>query len=92
MKSRYDHLPPGLLPIILRRRAAAAFFDVSETTFDKMVEMGLVPRPTRVGSLSLWFRPALVAAAAKMTGTELHYSAQTEMQDAPNEWDAVVRK
>ncbi|KXV78759.1 MULTISPECIES: hypothetical protein [Acetobacter] len=88
----YDALPPGLLPIFLRRDAAAAFFAVGTTIFDKMVQQGLAPRPVRFGSISLWFRPALVAAAAKMTGTELHYSAETEMQDAPNEWDAVVRK
>jgi predicted DNA-binding transcriptional regulator AlpA len=92
VKSRYDHLPPGLLPIFLRRQAASAFFDVSETTFDKMVEQGLVPRPVRVGSISLWFRPALVSAAAKMTGTDLQYSAQAETQEAPNEWDAIVGK
>lgn len=92
MKSRYDHLPPGLLPIVLHRKAASAFFDVSESTFDKMVEQGLVPKPARIGSISIWFRPALVAAAARMTGTELQYSAQAEMQDAPNEWDAIVKK
>lgn len=90
MKTRHARLPPGLLPICLRRSEAAAFFGVSETTFDKMVQQGLVPRPARFITISLWYRPALVAAAAKMTGTELQYSAQAEMQEAPNEWDAIV--
>ncbi|KXV57328.1 hypothetical protein AD947_08825 [Acetobacter tropicalis] len=88
----YDALPPGLLPIFLRLPAAAAFFGVGESTFLRMVTENHAPRPVRFGKLTLWFRPALVAAAAKMSGVELQYSAQAEMQEAPNEWDAILRK
>ncbi|ASC06303.1 AlpA family transcriptional regulator [Acetobacter pasteurianus] len=89
----YDALPPGLLPIFLRLPAASAFFGVSESTFLRMVAESHAPRPVKFGKLALWFRPALVAAAAKMSGVEISAgSVQTEMQEAPSEWDAVLKR
>jgi len=88
---KYDHLPPGLVPIFLRRSAAAAFWGVSESTFDRMVEEGHAPRPARFGKIVLWFRPALVASAARLSGVKMEADSAASPSDGGNEWDAVLK-
>jgi predicted DNA-binding transcriptional regulator AlpA len=42
-------LPPTLAPRLISRAAAAAYINVSPTTFDEMVKEGRMPRPKRLG-------------------------------------------
>lgn len=88
---KYDHLPPGLVPIFLRRSAAAAFWGVSESTFDRMVEEGHAPRPIRFGKIVLWHRPSLVSAAARMSGAKPDETALFSGLERVNEWDSVLQ-
>jgi predicted DNA-binding transcriptional regulator AlpA len=45
-----DHkaLPPALAPRLISREAAAAYVNVSPTTFDEMVKEGTMPKPRRL--------------------------------------------
>ena len=38
-------LPASLPPRLIAREAAAAYVNVSPNTFDKLVELGLMPKP-----------------------------------------------
>ena len=46
--ARQNALPPTLAPRLISRAAAAAYIDVSATTFDQMVKEGLMPKPKRL--------------------------------------------
>lgn len=46
-------------PRLMRRDLAAAYVDVSASTFDKMVKRGEYPPPLREGRRTLWDRVAL---------------------------------
>jgi predicted DNA-binding transcriptional regulator AlpA len=47
--ARQNALPPTLAPRLISRAAAAAYVNVSPTTFDEMVRDGGMPRPKRLG-------------------------------------------
>jgi len=63
---RANALPPGTTPGALTRAAAAAWFMVSPTTFDRMVKAGLAPKPVRIFGLVRWRLTALIAALAEL--------------------------
>jgi predicted DNA-binding transcriptional regulator AlpA len=44
----------GVMPGALTREAAAEYFMVSPTTFDRMVSVGPAPQPIRIFSLVRW--------------------------------------
>ncbi|MBI0432976.1 hypothetical protein [Roseomonas sp. KE0001] len=50
----YDHLPPGILPFLVAREAAAALVGVSTTKFDEMVLDGRMPEPRTIDKRVLW--------------------------------------
>ena len=61
--ARQNALPPTLPPRLVSRDAAAAYVDVSPTTFDEMVRDGRMPRPKRLGGRrKAWDVRALDAA------------------------------
>jgi predicted DNA-binding transcriptional regulator AlpA len=56
-------LPPTLAPRLIGRHAAAAYVNVSPTTFDAMVRDGAMPKPRRLSSRrKAWDVRALDAA------------------------------
>jgi predicted DNA-binding transcriptional regulator AlpA len=46
--ARHAALPPTLPPRLISREAAAAYLSVAPGTFDKMVEVGRMPRAKRL--------------------------------------------
>jgi predicted DNA-binding transcriptional regulator AlpA len=61
--ARQNALPPTLAPRLISRDAAAAYVNVSPTTFDEMVGDGRMPRPKRLGGRrKAWDVRALDAA------------------------------
>jgi predicted DNA-binding transcriptional regulator AlpA len=71
---RQTALPPSLAPRLIGREAAAAYVCVSPNTFDRMVELGLMPKPRiLVGSRKAWDMRELDAAidALRHDGEEL---------------------
>jgi predicted DNA-binding transcriptional regulator AlpA len=61
--ARQDALPPTLTPRLISREAAAAYVNVSPTTFDAMVKDGTMPKPRRLsGRRKAWDVRALDAA------------------------------
>ena len=53
--TRQNALPPTLAPRLISRAAAAAYVNVSSTTFDEMVKDGLMPKPKRLrGRRKAW--------------------------------------
>jgi predicted DNA-binding transcriptional regulator AlpA len=61
--ARQNALPPTLAPRLIGREAAAAYVNVSPTTFDEMVRDGRMPRPKRLGGRrKAWDVRALDAA------------------------------
>jgi predicted DNA-binding transcriptional regulator AlpA len=61
--ARQNALPPSLAPRLIGREAAAAYVNVSPTTFDEMVRDGRMPRPKRLGGRrKAWDVRALDAA------------------------------
>jgi len=65
-QSRSNALPPGTMPGALAREAAAAWFSVSPTTFDRMVRDGLAPKPFKIYGCVRWRVSALAAALANL--------------------------
>jgi len=56
-------LPPTLAPRLINRVAAAAYVNVSPTTFDEMVSDGQMPKPKRLsGRRKAWDVRALDVA------------------------------
>jgi predicted DNA-binding transcriptional regulator AlpA len=45
----------------MRRRRAAAYFDISERTFTTLVEEGKLPKPKRLRGMQIWDRIELDA-------------------------------
>jgi hypothetical protein len=68
--SRANALPAGTMPGALTREAAAAWFMVSPTTFDRMVRDGLAPKPFKIYGCVRWRLAALVAALANLDKDE----------------------
>jgi predicted DNA-binding transcriptional regulator AlpA len=61
--ARQNALPPTLPPRLIGRDAAAAYVNVSPTTFDEMVRNRRMPRPKRLGGRrKAWDVRALDAA------------------------------
>ncbi len=61
--ARQNALPPTLAPRLIGREAAAAFVNVSPTTFDEMVKDGTMPKPRRLkGRRKAWDVRSLDAA------------------------------
>ena len=82
-RSKFDALPPQLAPVGLRREAAAAYWSVSPSAFDKLVSCGVAPRSIAglpIG-VKLWDRRQLDERFAELSG--FHFTLQTE----PNDWD-----
>lgn len=59
-------LPPSLAPIGLDADEAAAYIGVGATKFLAMVADGRMPRPKRIDSRRVWYRPALDKAFAAL--------------------------
>ena len=55
-------LPDSLPPRGLSRTEAAAYVGVSPTTFDRLVDDHLMPKPKRIYSRTVWDRKKLDAA------------------------------
>jgi predicted DNA-binding transcriptional regulator AlpA len=61
--ARQNALPPTLAPRLISKAAAAAYVNVSPTTFDEMVRDGRMPPPKRLsGRRKAWDVRALDAA------------------------------
>jgi len=61
--TRQNALPPNLTPRLISREAAAAYVNVSPTTFDEMVKNGTMPKSRRLsGRRKAWDVRALDAA------------------------------
>lgn len=88
--SWYDALPPNLAPIGLRRKTAAQFMGVSETTFDKMIVDGLVPSGKRIYGRRLWDRRDLEASLAAIGGAVGVQAATTNPRKRLSSWDDLL--
>lgn len=53
-------------PLLMRRDTAAAFLDLSATTFDRWIADGYLKPGTRVGGVRVWHRADLEAAADRL--------------------------
>lgn len=53
-------------PLLMRRDTAAAFLDISTTTFDQWIGAGHLGTGTRIGGLRVWHRDDLAAAADRL--------------------------
>jgi hypothetical protein len=61
-----DVLPLSCPPRGLSRVEASAYVNVSPSLFDQMIREGLMPKPKRVHSRTIWDRLALDAAFAAL--------------------------
>ena len=86
-RSRFDALPPQLAPVGLRREAAAAYWSVSPSAFDKLVAAGVAPKPISglCIEVRLWDRRQLDERFAELSG--FHIALATEA----NDWDGELR-
>ncbi|UFN48901.1 hypothetical protein LPC08_23370 [Roseomonas sp. OT10] len=82
--AHYDHLPPGILPFLVAREAAAALVGVSSTKFDEMVEDGRMPEPRKVDARTLWDTEELRAACRLLP------RRGGKGKDGSNSWDRVL--
>jgi predicted DNA-binding transcriptional regulator AlpA len=80
-------LPPTLAPRLICREAAAAYVAVSPTTFDKMVDDGLMPHPRRLTERRLaWDLRQLDAAVDRLPS----YGVADNADDATDHsWDDI---
>ena len=78
-----DILPSSLAPRGLRRVQAAAYVGVSPSLFDRMVEEGVMPKPKRFGSRTIWDRWQIDEAFTALPNE----GEEPEVQ--PNPWDAM---
>ncbi len=53
-------------PLLMRRETAAAFLDISTTTFARWIESGHLGPGTRIGGVRFWHRDDLAAAADRL--------------------------
>ena len=68
-------------PLLMRRETAAAWLDISPTTFDRWIADGMVKPGTRIGGVRVWHRDDLADAADRL----LNRSATTG--PGGNLWD-----
>ena len=82
-RSRFDSLPPNTSPIGFRREAAAAYWSISPSAFDKLVARGIAPAPIPNLTLGirLWDRRQLDERFSELSG--FRFTLATE----PNDWD-----
>jgi predicted DNA-binding transcriptional regulator AlpA len=79
--ARHNALPPTLAPRLIGREAAAAYVNISPTTFDEMVKDGTMPRPKRLkGRRKAWDVRSLDAAVDALP---------VEDKDNNDTWDNV---
>jgi predicted DNA-binding transcriptional regulator AlpA len=79
--SRFDHLPPGVVPFAVSRETGAELIGISPNHFDKLVKEGRLPAPREVGGRILWDSEEIRAAWRAMP---------RRGQPPPvNEWDAI---
>ncbi len=64
--SSLHHGQSAYPPLLMRRDTAAAFLDISPTTFDRWICDGHLGPGTRVGGVRLWHRDDLAAAADRL--------------------------
>jgi len=69
-RSKFDALPPYAVPVGFRREAAAAYWSVSPTAFDKLVAKGLAPKPVPnlLTGMKLWDRRQLDERFSELSG------------------------
>ena len=82
-RSKFDSLPPNPSPIGFRREAAAAYWSISPSAFDKLVARGIAPAPIpnlTIG-IRLWDRRQLDERFSELSG--FRFTLATE----PNDWD-----
>ncbi|TGD95856.1 XRE family transcriptional regulator [Methylobacterium nonmethylotrophicum] len=65
----------------MRAERAAAYFDVSESTFLSWVKQGIMPEPTRINGCVLWCIRQLDAAFDRLCSN----------REAENEWNGVFQ-
>lgn len=63
---RFEHLPPGTMPILVGRDTAAALLGVGTTKFDELVRRGLLPAPVECDALVRWPTDELREAAKRL--------------------------
>jgi predicted DNA-binding transcriptional regulator AlpA len=69
--ARQNALPPTLTPRLIARAAAAAYVNVSPTTFDGMVMDGSMPKPKRLsGRRKAWDVRELDAAVDNLPNAD----------------------
>jgi predicted DNA-binding transcriptional regulator AlpA len=68
-------------PKAMRADRAAAYLGMSRSSFLKLVDDGIMPKPTRINGMALWDRLALDVAFEALAA---------EDQDANNSFDKVV--
>jgi predicted DNA-binding transcriptional regulator AlpA len=78
---RFDHLPPGVIPLAVSRETAAQLLGISAGTFDKLVKTGKLPEPREVESRILWDSKEIEAAWRAMP--------RRGQPATVNEWDSV---
>ena len=66
LATRENVLPAGVMPRGLSRVQAAAYVGVSPATFDRMIKDGLMPKPVRIYSRTVWDIRKLDAAFAAL--------------------------
>jgi predicted DNA-binding transcriptional regulator AlpA len=77
-------LPPTLAPRLICREAAAAYVNVSPTTFDAMVKDGTMPKPRRLsGRRKAWDVRALDAAVDDLA------VANNDNDNDDDSWDNI---
>jgi predicted DNA-binding transcriptional regulator AlpA len=67
-KSRDFILPASLPPRGLSREQAAAYIGVSPSFFDQMISDGMMPKPKRIRSRTIWDRHELDLAFSALPG------------------------
>jgi len=68
--AREHVLPSGALPRGLSRVQSAEYVGVSPTTFDRMIQDGLMPKPLRIYGRTVWDLRKLDAAFAALDRSE----------------------
>ena len=79
--SRFDNLPPGIIPFAVSRDTGAALLGISGGTFDKLVRAGKLPEPREVESRILWDAKEIEAAWRAMP--------KRGQPSTSNEWDTL---
>lgn len=57
-------------PYAMKRKNAAAYCDLAESTFIAEVDAGRLPQPINLGGRDHWLQPALEKAMASLAGEE----------------------